>query len=58
MEKKKVLNNIPMSLEEELKQIESQLDELLQMGANDEKLVDRKRELENKIRNNQDNELH
>lgn len=47
-----------MSLEEELKQIESQLDELLQMGANDEKLVDRKRELENKIRNNQDNELH
>lgn len=39
-----------MSPAEELNQIEIQLDELLQKGANDEKLVDRKRELEKQIK--------
>ncbi|WP_256380906.1 hypothetical protein [Flavobacterium covae] len=39
-----------MELEEELKIIEEQLDELLACGSNDEKLVTRKREIQKQLR--------
>lgn len=39
-----------MKPEKELQKINDQLDELLTLGTNDEKLVDRKRELEKTIR--------
>ena len=39
-----------MTLQEELKLIDEQLEELLQCGANDEKLVTRKHEIQKLIR--------
>lgn len=40
-----------MTAENELKQINEQLEELMTKGSNDERLVTRKRELEKQLRN-------
>lgn len=42
-----------MTLQEELNLIDEQLEELLQCGCNDENLVDKKREILQKIRTNE-----
>lgn len=39
-----------IALSEELTEVNNQLDDLLSKGSNDEKLVDRKRELEKQIK--------